>query len=233
MTDTKTDRSQPQRGRVFASAYGRALALLDHPAIFNLSQLVISGGQRATKRWARDWLDPRPGERVLDICCGTGEFCRLPGIGQEPGYDYLGIDLNARYIAYARRRYGETARRRFAALDATQLRLPAQSFDKVLFVNSLHHFPDDLNQGIFREIARVVRPNGRLVVIDLVGDHAGRVQRFFLDRDRGHYLRPLDRQHALIGEFFTVEHTATFDTGFTPQTIVAAVPRARDKAQPA
>jgi ubiquinone/menaquinone biosynthesis C-methylase UbiE len=222
----------------------RLLALLDQPAVFNLSQLAISGGQRATKRWVAAWLDPRPGERLLDVCCGTGEYCGVWGAGDgrrqtadgrravgqsgsraaEPEPAYLGIDLNARYIAYARKRYGNGGRE-FRAADATRLSLPTGSFDKALFANSLHHFPDDLNRGILREIARVLRPGGRLVLVDMVGDHPGRAQRFFLDRDRGRYLRPLDRQLALVAEHFAIERSATFDTGFTPQTIVAATPR--------
>src|SRR6476646_5376482 len=72
----------------------RLRAALDHPALFNLSQLLISGGQRATKRWARAWLNLREGDRVLDICCGTGEYVECgtqspasgrTGYGEVPG----------------------------------------------------------------------------------------------------------------------------------------------------
>jgi hypothetical protein len=59
----------------------------------------------------------------------------------------------------------------------------------------------------------------------MVGDDRRPVQRFFLDRDRGEHLRPLDAQLALVAEAFTIERHATFDTGFTPQTIIAAKPR--------
>jgi ubiquinone/menaquinone biosynthesis C-methylase UbiE len=232
----------------------RLRALLDHPALFNLSQLLISGGQRSTKRWAHAWLAAGPTDRVLDVCCGTGEFVqtrnaergtRNGGLTQRSGTipatdstnaiphsafrvprsEYLGVDLNEQYIAYARRRYGGDEGLRFEAVDATRLRLPAGSFDRALFVNSMHHFPDELNRGILREVARVLTPSGRLVVIDMVGDHPGRIQRFFLDRDRGQYLRPLLAQLALVAEEFDVKHHATFDAGFTPQTIIAATPR--------
>jgi ubiquinone/menaquinone biosynthesis C-methylase UbiE len=138
---------------------------------------------------------------------------------------YLGVDLNEQYIAYARRRYGGDEGLRFEAVDATRLRLPAGSFDRALFVNSMHHFPDELNRGILREVARVLRPGGRLVVIDMVGDDPRPAQRVFLDRDRGEHLRPLAAQLALVAENFTIERHATFDTGFTPQTIIAAKPR--------
>lgn len=215
----------------------RLRALLDHPALFNLSQLLISGGQRATKRWARAWLGARPGDRLLDVCCGTGEFAPLfttgdarnngEGASGDPRVaGYLGVDLNEEYIAYARERWGVVPGRAFEAVDATRLRLPESSFDRALFVNSLHHFPDDLARGILREVARVLRPGGRLVLIDMVGDDPRPAQRFFLDRDRGEYLRPLDAQVALVEEFFEVERRDQFDTGFTPQTIIAARARA-------
>jgi ubiquinone/menaquinone biosynthesis C-methylase UbiE len=134
------------------------------------------------------------------------------------------VDLNEQYIEYAKERYGGVPGREFAAVDATKLRLAPGSFDRALFVNSMHHFPDELNLGILREVARVLRPGGRLVVIDMVGDDPRLVQRFFLDRDRGEHLRPLAAQLALVSEAFTIERHATFDTGFTPQTIIAAKP---------
>ena len=203
----------------------RLRALLDHPALFNLSQLLISGGQRSTKRWARAWLGARPGERLLDLCCGTGDFAPLFTVGEGGLSRYLGVDRNAEYIAYAEERWGGAAGREFAAADATRLRLSAGSFDRALFVNSLHHFPDELARDILREAARVLREGGRLVLIDMVGDDPRAAQRFFLDRDRGDYLRPLAAQVALVAESFTIERQDQFDTGFTPQTIVAARPR--------
>lgn len=207
----------------------RLLALLDHPALFNLSQLLISGGQRSTKRWAKAWLNARPEDRILDVGCGTGEFAPL---FQSTKYEvrstnegrYLGVDLNAQYIEYARERYGG-AGVAFEVVDATRMSFAAQSFDRALFVNCMHHFPDELNRGILREVARVLRPGGRFVLIDMVGDHPGHAQRFFLDRDRGEYLRSLAKQMALVAEFFTIEREDTFDAGFTPQTIIAARPR--------
>lgn len=200
-------------------------ALLDHPALFNLSQLLISGGQRATKRYTRAWVGARPGDRLLDLCCGTGEYAPLFPTGAAGLGAYLGVDMNASYIDYARERWGATPERAFQAADATQLQLPAGSFDRALFSNSLHHFPAPLARGILREAARVLRPGGRLVLIDLVGDDPRPVQQFFLQRDRGEYLRSLAEQLALVEEQFTVERYDQFDTGYTPQTIIAAHPR--------
>jgi len=207
---------------VARTVYERLQALVDHAALYNFLQFAISASQRSTKRWAHDWLEPRAGERILDVACGTGEFC---GMGPEGDrVDYLGVDINPRYIEYARRRY-RGARRAFRVADATQLDLPDGSFDKVLFANAMHHLPDEQNRKILGHIARILKPGGRLVLIDTVGDHPGRIQRFFLQRDRGDYLRSLEHQRALVEDYFDVERCASFDTGLTPQTIIAAVRR--------
>lgn len=221
----QTSRLDASRPSATESIYRWAEGLLEVPAIFNLSQLLISGGQRATKRWAAAWLDLQPGERLLDVCCGTGDFAPLFTRSGDQHGDYLGIDLNDKYIRYARRRYGHGGTLRFEVGDATRLSLPAASFDKVLFANSMHHLPDDLTDQVLRQIARTVRPGGRLVVIDLVGDHPGAVQQFFLHRDRGARTRPMAAQRALLDEHFLVQREATFNAGFTPQTIFAATPR--------
>ncbi|MFN8538045.1 MAG: hypothetical protein U0232_11290 [Thermomicrobiales bacterium] len=71
----------------------------------------------------------------------------------------------------------------------------------------------------------MLQPGGRFVLIDMVGDHPGHAQRFFLDRDRGEHLRSLAKQESLVAEFFTIEREDTFDADFTPQTIVAARPK--------
>lgn len=221
-TMTGTMRLQ-RRKELLRALYERLEALVDYPSLYNLLQVLISAGQRSTKRWAHEWLAVQPGERLLDVCCGTGEFCQL--WTARDGLDYLGVDVNPRYIAYAKSRYGNAGRRAFRVEDATKLDLPDNSYDKILFANAFHHLPDDLNHAILRQLAAVLKPGGRLVFIDTVGDHQGRVQRFFLERDRGSHLRSLDNQVRLISDYFMVERSGTFDTGLTPQTIVAATKR--------
>ena len=119
----------------------RLRALLDHPALFNLSQLLISGGQRATKRWAQAWLGARPGDRLLDVCCGTGEFAPLFPPEQTGIASYLGVDLNEQYIT-TRRSAGAAWR---GAVSRRPMRrnsgLPEGSFDRALFVQQPAPFP--------------------------------------------------------------------------------------------
>lgn len=104
----------------------------------------------------REWLDPRPGMRLLDVGGGTGVVTALlaDGMGEavvlEPERSRLS--------------YGQERRKglRFVESGAEAIPFPDASFDRVLAHVSLHHVPD--LAAALREIRRVLAPPGRLVV---------------------------------------------------------------------
>lgn len=105
-----------------------------------------------------------PGERVLDVACGTGlvSFAAARAVGPE-GH-VVGIDLSGRMIDSADQR----ARQRgitnagFKRMDAEQLEFPDASFDVVLCSLGLMYLPDP--EWAIGEMQRVLRPGGRLVL---------------------------------------------------------------------
>lgn len=106
----------------------------------------------------------RPGERVLDIACGTGlvTFEAADAVGAE-GH-VLGIDLSGRMVEAARTR---ALRRKdtqvaFERMDAEALEVPDASFDVALCSLGLMYMPDPVHA--LREMRRIVRPEGRVVV---------------------------------------------------------------------
>ena len=105
-----------------------------------------------------------PGERVLDVASGTGlvtfEAARVVG----PEGRVLGIDVSNRMVELALRRSQrlEMTNCSFAAMGAEALRLPDAGFDVVLCTLGLMYVPDP-DQAL-REMRRVLRPGGRLVV---------------------------------------------------------------------
>ncbi|MBC7665575.1 MAG: methyltransferase domain-containing protein [Caulobacter sp.] len=107
-------------------------------------------------------LRPRPGERVLDVACGTGvlarELARLVGTTGE----VVGIDLSQAMIdaANGRERDPASAPTHHARMDAQSLAFPDASFDVVLCCFGLMYLPDA--ERALAEMRRVLRPGGRV-----------------------------------------------------------------------
>ncbi|MBY0523456.1 MAG: methyltransferase domain-containing protein [Gemmataceae bacterium] len=109
-------------------------------------------------------LDPRSGQRILDVGCGLGDVTRMLAAQVGPGGGAVGLDASATMLAEARRR-SEGLSVEFIAGNAEQLDFPAQCFDacradRVLLY--LHH-----PERVLAEMARVVRPGGRVVIADV------------------------------------------------------------------
>ena len=104
---------------------------------------------------------PRGGRDLLDVGCGRGRLAReLVG----PGRRVLGIDPSAGMIEAAKEANAGVPGLEFAEADFLTARLPAESFDFVCFVASLHHM-DQVRA--LAKAAEILRPGGRVVVIGL------------------------------------------------------------------
>jgi ubiquinone/menaquinone biosynthesis C-methylase UbiE len=133
-----------------------------------LVNLVTLGRATAMRAQAADLAAIRPGESVLDVGCGTGELTRRALIRVGPTGRVCGIDPSAEMIAVARRkaaRAGVGIDYRVAAIEA--LPLPDATFDVVLSSFMMHHLPDDLKPRGLAEVRRVLKPGGRLLIVDL------------------------------------------------------------------
>src|SRR2546425_12174530 len=95
--------------------------------------------------WAIDLLKlaaPIPGERVLDVACGTGIVARLAAKSVAPMGKVIGLDLNAGMLKVARAASAGTENVEWREGNATALRLSDQTFDLVLCQQGLQFFPD-------------------------------------------------------------------------------------------
>ncbi len=136
-----------------------------------LERRAKSADEIAARDAYLELLDIRPGERVLDVGCGSGAVTReiarrLDGRGVAVGLDPSPALLEvARELAKAAG-FGERAE--FREGDARRLPFPDSSFDAVVCVTVLSHIPRG-ETGI-PEFVRVLRPGGRLGVFDLDTD---------------------------------------------------------------
>jgi demethylmenaquinone methyltransferase/2-methoxy-6-polyprenyl-1,4-benzoquinol methylase len=101
----------------------------------------------------------RPGDRVLDVCSGTGDLA-LAAI--EAGGDVVGLDFSERMLARARRKSDEVE---WVRGDATALPFGDGAFDAVTVGFGIRNL-DDLERGL-REIARVLRPGGKFGCLEI------------------------------------------------------------------
>ena len=104
---------------------------------------------------------PTGGMKVLDVGCGTGTTLERY---VEAGCDCHGVDASEAMLAQARKRLGDRAALTYGT--AEQLAFDDDTFDRVLASLFLHELSRDLRDAIIAELARVVSPNGRIVITD-------------------------------------------------------------------
>ena len=111
------------------------------------------------------YIKLQPGQRLLDVGCGTGQ----PAIrlAQATGGEVVGITISALQVERANQRaqeQGVSGQVRFELADAMAIPADDESFDAAWALETIFHMPD--RGQVFREIMRILRPGGRLVIAE-------------------------------------------------------------------
>lgn len=112
-------------------------------------------------------IQAQAGQQILDVGCGTGQ--PAVQLAQTSGAQVTGITVSESQVAAARERAaaaGLSAQVRFELVNAMELPYADASYDAAWAFESIFHMPSRVQ--VFREMARVVRPGGRIVVADFV-----------------------------------------------------------------
>jgi demethylmenaquinone methyltransferase/2-methoxy-6-polyprenyl-1,4-benzoquinol methylase len=185
------------------------------PSYDRLNDTLSLGLHRLWKRQAIAWLKPEPGQRLLDLCCGTGDLALVLAEKVRPAGLVLGLDAAAAPLRQARLR---AARQPWLPLefrqgDALDTGLAQGWADGAVMAYGLRNLADPA-AGLV-ELRRVLRPGGRAAVLDFnrSPDPQGATaafQRLYLRR----LVVPLARRAGLEAQYAYLEESiARFPSG--------------------
>lgn len=132
-----------------------------------LNHTFSLGIDRHWRRAAINSLVPYKPRRILDVATGTGDFALVAARRLKPE-ELLGVDLSEGMLNVARektKKVGLEAVVKFQREDCLNLSLPSDTYDALTVAYGIRNFAD--LEGGLREMHRVLRPDGRLVIIEL------------------------------------------------------------------
>jgi ubiquinone/menaquinone biosynthesis C-methylase UbiE len=128
------------------------------------------------------------GQSVLDVGCGTGALALAAEDFVGAGGKVAGIDPSPEMVARATRKAAKAgAEARFEVASIEALPFPDGEFDAVLSSLMLHHLTDEGRRQGFAEIARVLKPGGRFLAVDIGGKHGTRHAPFLRIGNHAHF----------------------------------------------
>ncbi|WP_348262180.1 class I SAM-dependent methyltransferase [Telmatobacter sp. DSM 110680] len=171
--------------------------ILNAPSIYHLFQFC-GGFFSARVKAIKQYLELRPGQRLIDIGCGPGHI--LPKLPRGVFYD--GFDTDERYIRFANRHFGHLGTFHCRVFDAAA----AKEFgpaDGVMMNGVLHHLDDKSFTETASAIRSALRPGGFLFTFDgvYVPDQNA-IGKWLLDNDRGKFVRQEQSYRNLLERSF-------------------------------
>jgi demethylmenaquinone methyltransferase/2-methoxy-6-polyprenyl-1,4-benzoquinol methylase len=145
---------------------------------YDLMNRVMTLGQDVRwRRYAADRAELRAGDTAIDAATGTGDLAFELARRVVPGGEVVGVDFAAPMLALARRKArGRDLPVRFELGDAMRLPFRDGTFAAATCAFGIRNMDD--RPGALREMARVVRPGGRVVILELTPPHNELARRY-------------------------------------------------------
>jgi ubiquinone/menaquinone biosynthesis C-methylase UbiE len=180
-------------------------------------EVLFQGTANATRRQALPQLreifagrDQRR-LRLLDVGCGTGRF--LDFVKQVwPWLPTVGLDMSEPYVREAKRHLRRWARTNLIVGNGERIPMPDDSQDAVTSIFLFHELPPKVRRTVFHEFARVLKPGGRLVLVDSLQhgdepDYEGLLELFPQNFHEPYYASYLEEDFGGIAAACGLTHT--------------------------
>ena len=131
-----------------------------------LLDLLTFGNYAKFLRKAVKVLGPKKGEKVLDLCSGTGRVASwiLQAVGEKG--EVTGMDITQSMIDVAKERYGKSGNLIFLKKDVTQPWEYQNHFDGIFTSFALHELPEKFRLGVLERSYSALKGKGRMVIAD-------------------------------------------------------------------
>ena len=132
-----------------------------------LAGIMKTGVNGSNSRMVVEMAKIQPGDKVLDVGCGTGSLTLTAERYAGSSGSIFGIDASPEMVAAARKKAKRSGSRVIFDLGLIEkLAFPDATFDAVINRLMVHHLPDDIKRRGFAEIFRVLKPGGLLFIAD-------------------------------------------------------------------
>lgn len=123
---------------------------------------------------AMEVLAPQSGEKILDLCSGTGRVASwiAQAVGEEG--EVVGMDISKSMVEVAKRRYGGIKRVIFLHKDVTKPWEYQNYFDGIFTSFALHELPEKKRLGALEHSFQALKERGRMVIVDFNPQVSGR-----------------------------------------------------------
>ena len=129
---------------------------------------IFNRGFGGEKRWREliiEWIDPQPGEKILDICSGTGTLTIMLAKRLRRTGEVVGIEISPAQLTIVRKKEKPEGLY-FLEGDAQDIPFSDCYFDKEVICGALHEMPQEARQNVLSEAYRAIKPGGRMVSIE-------------------------------------------------------------------
>lgn len=192
--------------------------ILNKPYVFNLFNRML-GDAKSRIELTEKYIQPKKGDKILDIGCGTGTT--FPYLGEV---EYDGYDGSKEYIEYAKSLFSKNANFYHEYVETHNLK-QREYYDIVLAFGLIHHIDNQSCDMLLTTAYNALKTGGKFITFDnILVENQSRIARWIILNDRGKYIREeMDYKNLFNKHFKNVRFDIRTDFLLIPYTHIIAV----------